>query len=243
MTSTMRRTVRGTAAGMGALAIIAGTAACGDLLGGGDDEGDGGTGTEETQEESGESEEGESEESADDSAESEETGSGDEADADDEAEGAGESAEEEAEDGVEDADDSTDDAGAEEGDSEESGDDTASGEALSEEDLTAVGDLYEVFLQALGENDGEAACALITNPMNGEPLEGTMLSECAEGFEDEGQSAGVDPELLDSLDRSMIEGVDNGDGTASATLMGTDVGFTFVKADDGEWYIDGSQFV
>ncbi|MDN5599142.1 MAG: hypothetical protein L0G52_01240 [Brachybacterium sp.] len=68
MTSSMRRTVRGAAAGMGALAIIAGTAACGDLLGGGDEEGDGGTGTEETQEEGGESEEG-----ADDSTESEDT--------------------------------------------------------------------------------------------------------------------------------------------------------------------------
>ena len=34
MTSIMRRTVRGAAAGLGALAIVAGTAACGGLLGG-----------------------------------------------------------------------------------------------------------------------------------------------------------------------------------------------------------------
>lgn len=37
MTSTMRRTVRGTASALGALAIIAGASACGSLLGGGDE--------------------------------------------------------------------------------------------------------------------------------------------------------------------------------------------------------------
>lgn len=217
MTSSMRRTVRGAAAVMGALAIIAGTAACGDLLGGGDEEGDGGTGTEETQEEGGESEQG-----ADDSTASEDT---------------------ESTESTEDTEDSeaAEDTGTDEGDTAEDGDDAA-GEALTDEDLTAVGDLYYEFLQALGANDGDSACSLITNPMTGAPMEGSMLSECAKGFEGEGESAGVDPSLIDSLDRSMIEASDNGDGTASAALMGEDVGFTFVEA-DGAWYIDGGQFV
>ena len=239
MTSIMRRTVRGAAAGMGALAIVAGTAACGGLVGGGDgeDEGDGGTGTEETQEESGESEEG-----ADDSSESEDTETTEESEDTEGAEDT-ESAEDAGE-GAEDTGEETGEgSGTDEGDTAEDGGDAAGGEALTEEDTTAVGDLYFEFLQALGANDGESACSLITNPMTGGPMEGVMLDECAKGFEGEGEAGGVDPSLVESMDRSMIEGVDNGDGTASATLMGQDVGFTFVKADDGTWYIDGSQFV
>ncbi|MGO2559047.1 hypothetical protein [Brachybacterium sp.] len=215
MTSSMRRTVRGAAAGMGALAIIAGTAACGDLLGGGDEEGDGGTGTEETQEEGGESEEG-----ADDSTESEDT---------------------ETTETTEDTEDSeaAEDTGTDEGETAEDGDDAA-GEALTDEDLTAVGDVFYEFMQATVAGDGTAACGLVTNPNTGEVFTGAELDACAETFAATTESEGMDPAMADALDRSMIEGVDNGDGTASVTMAGQDSGLTYIKAGDGNWYIDGS---
>lgn len=222
MTSTMRRTVRGTAAGLGALAIIAGASACGSILGGGDE---GETGTTKEQPAEGDGSDGAAEE---DSAAAEE-GS--------EAAEEGASAEESA--------DAEEDTSAEEATTDEAaeGDDAEAGAALSEEDLTAVGDAYYAFVQAAATSDGTAACGLITNPNTGDPLEGSELEACAKGIEGKAEESGVDPSMADALDRSMIEGVDNGDGTAGATLMGSDAGVTFVKADDGKWYIDGSEFV
>ena len=233
MTSTMRRTVRGTAAGLGALAIIAGASACGSLLGGGGDEG--GTGT--TKEQPAEEDSAAAEE---DSAAAEEGGEA--------AEEGGEAAEEGAsaeESGAADESATEEDTSAEETttDAAAEGDDAAAGAALSEEDLTAVGDAYYAFVQAAATSDGKAACGLVTNPNTGNPLEGSEIEACAEGFEGEADKSEIDPSMADALDRSMIEGVDNGDGTAGVTLMGSDAGVTFVKADDGKWYIDGSEFV
>lgn len=214
MTSIMRRTVRGAAAGMGALAIVAGTAACGDLLGGGDE---GGTSTEETEEGG-----GDAPETAEDGSASEEGSEDTESD--------------------EETDDSQDSQESEDTgtDSEEDGEDTGAGEELSEEDLAAAGDVFFTFIQAAAEANGEGACTLITNPETGDPLEGEQLSDCAEGFEGEAEEQDIDPSMADSLDRSMIEAADNGDGTASVTMAGQDSGFTYIKADDGNWYIDGS---
>ncbi|MGO1227468.1 MULTISPECIES: hypothetical protein [unclassified Brachybacterium] len=216
MTSIMRRTVRGTAAGLGALAIIVGAAACG----GGDAE----TTDPAVSEEEPAEEEGEPAEEAD-PAETEEDG--------------GEASTDEG------TDSEGDEAAAGEGDDAAAGegDDATAGEALSEEDLTAVGDRYFEFLQAAAQSDGTAACALILNPLTDEPLEGTVLEQCAIGFEGEAGAEGVDPSMFDALDRSMFEGVDNGDGTAGVSVMGQDGGMTFLKADDGQWYIDGSDYI
>lgn len=231
MTSIMRRTVRGAATGLGALALVAGTAACGGLIPGGDDEQDtGGTSSEEGDKGGDDAESGKDEESTEETT-AEETGS-----EESEAEDAGEGAQEEAEDTTEDEGTA---AGA--GGSDEGGDQAASSEPLSEEDLTAVGDVYYEFMQAAVAKDGEAACSLITNPMTNEPLSGAALTGCAEGFEGEAENGEIDPEMAEMLDRSMIEGVDNGDGTAGATLMGSDAGVTMIKASDGKWYIDGSK--
>ncbi|ATG54794.1 hypothetical protein CFK41_08470 [Brachybacterium ginsengisoli] len=226
MTSIMRRTVRGAATGLGALALVAGTAACGGLIPGGDDEQDtGGTSSEEDDKGGDDTESGKDEESTEET-DAEES----------EAEDAGEGAQEEAADGAED-----EGSAAGEGASDEGADEAASSEPLSEEDLTAVGDVYYEFMQAAVAKDGEAACSLITNPMTNEPLSGAALSGCAEGFEGEAENGEIDPEMAEMLDRSMIEGVDNGDGTAGATLMGSDAGVTMIKASDGKWYIDGSK--
>lgn len=215
MTSNMRRTMRAAAAGMGALAIVAGTAACGGLLGGDDEAG---TSTEETGQDGADAPEpdedgSDTEEGSDDSEQSEDTASEEEAEKTEDAEDPQES---------------------------EDGEDAAAGEELSEEDLTAAGDVFFTFIMAAAEKNGEDACALITNPNTGDPLEGEQLSDCAEGFEGEAEEQDIDPSMADSLDRSMIEAADNGDGTASVTMVGQDSGFTYIKADDGNWYIDGS---
>jgi len=203
----MRRTVRGTAATLGALAIVAGAAACGGLSGGGDEEGGGEPAVEAEQSEEGADSEGGSEGESEDTGSAGESESGSEEDAPgDEAESAGD----------------------------------AAGEPLTEEDLSAVADRYFEFVQASASSDGQAACGLITDPTTGKPLSGVVLETCAEQFAGQAEAMGIDPSMADALDRSMFEGVDNGDGTAGVSLMGTDGGVTFIKAEDGNWYIDGS---
>lgn len=226
MTAIMRRTVRGSAATLGALAVVAGTAACGGLIPGGDEEGEAPppASEEQPEEDAGSEDEGATEDE----------GAAEDGDA---AESDPGSAEDEPAD--------TEDPGAAEGEGDDAaaGGEDAAGEPLAEGDLTAVGDRYYEFLEAAAGGDGAAACGLITNPNTGQPLEGGTLDACAQGFENKAESQGIDPSIMDSLDRSMVEGVDNGDGTAGVTMMGQDAGVTFVKADDDTWYIDGGEFL
>lgn len=225
MTSIMRRTVRGTAAGLGALAIVAGTAACGGLI-------DQVTGGDEPTVEEQPVEEG-----TDEDAEGTDTDDSD-------GSGAAEEGTDTENSDTEDAETGDDAAGTEDTeDADDQGDDSASGGELSEDDLSAVADRYYEFLQATVEGDGEAGCGLLLNPYTDEPLEGSALEDCAEGFSSAAEEEGVDESLLDMIDPSMIEGVDNGDGTAGVTMLGQDGGVVFVQGDDGNWYIDGSDFV
>lgn len=239
MTSIMRRTVRGTAAGLGALAIVAGTAACGGLLPGGED-GDGETGVEEGGEDPGAedpAEDPDAEEGGDGSTEedpaAEEGGDG----STEEDPAGGDSAEDPAD------EEGGDDSAQEDPAADEEGEDAAAGEALTEGDLTAAGDVFFEFLQAAATSDGEAACALVTNPINDEPLEGSVLEECAKSFEQSAGEEEIDPAVADMMDRSMIEAIDNGDGTAGIELMGEDYNVTLVEVTDGQWYLDGGQFL
>lgn len=228
MTSIMRRTVRGTAATLGALAIVAGAAACGGLTGG-DEEKDDSTTVEE-----GSSEDGP--DSEDDASEADGTAAEEGEGAAEEGAEAAEEAESAAEEEAEDASDADGDTSAEEGEDAEAG-------SLSEDDLTAVGDRFYEFLEAAAQADGDAACALVMNPATDAPLGDAERGACAQGFEERAEEQGVDPAIFDVIDRSMIEGVDNGDGTAGITMLGKDGGFTFVEADDGQWYIDGNDFL
>lgn len=228
MTSIMRRTVRGTAATLGALAIVAGAAACGGLTGG-DEEKDDSTTVEE-----GSSEDGP--DSEDDASEADGTAAEEGEGAAEEGAEAAEEAESAAEEEAEDASDADGDTSAEEGEDAEAG-------SLSEDDLTAVGDRFYEFLEAAAQADGDAACALVMNPATDAPLGDAERGACAQGFEERAEEQGVDPAIFDVIDRSMIEGVENGDGTAGITMLGKDGGFTFVEADDGQWYIDGNDFL
>ena len=218
MNAIMRKSVRGTTAGLGALAIIVGASACGtisDLAGGGDGGDD--PAAEEPAEDEGAEGEG--------------------------AEGAeGEGAEDEGAAAEEDG--AAEDAGGESSDGGAADEETEGGEAgaLSEEDLTAAGDQGLAFLKAAASGDGEGACAVVLDPTTGNGMSGSTLEACAAGFEGKAEEEGAtfDPSAAEALDRSMIEATDNGDGTAGLTMMGTDAGVTMVKGEDGKWYVDSS---
>lgn len=218
MNSIMRRTVRGTATGLGALALIAGASACGaigDLTGGGEggddpsaeqpaDEEDGG------ESEGGEPEGAESEGSAEDAESSE--GDGASTDESEDAEG--------------------DDAG---GDTSEGGDEAAG--PISEEELTTAGDRFYAFFEAIGAQDPEGACRLVIDYDTGEPAEGDGLQTCVDSFDEE-FGGDFDPSAVDAIERSMIGAEDNGDGRASITMLDEPADMYMKKADDGQWYIE-----
>ncbi|MEV0869500.1 hypothetical protein AB0I24_16390 [Brachybacterium paraconglomeratum] len=218
MNSIMRRTVRGTATGLGALALIAGASACGaigDLTGGGEggddpsaeqpaDEEDGG------ESEGGEPEGAESEGSAEDGESSE--GDGASTDESEDAEG--------------------DDAG---GDTSEGGDEAAS--PISEEELTTAGDRFYAFFEAIGAQDPEGACHLVIDYDTGEPAESDGLQTCVDSFDEE-FGGDFDPSAVDAIERSMIGAEDNGDGRASITMLDEPADMYMKKADDGQWYIE-----
>lgn len=218
MNSIMRRTVRGTATGLGALALIAGASACGaigDLTGGGEGGDDPSAEQPADEEEGGESEGGEpggaeSEGSAEDGESSE--GDGVSTDESEDAEG--------------------DDAG---GDTSEGGDEAAG--PISEEELTTAGDRFYAFFEAIGAQDPEGACRLVIDYDTGEPAESDGLQTCVDSFDEE-FGGDFDPSAVDAIERSMIGAEDNGDGRASITMLDEPADMYMKKADDGQWYIE-----
>ncbi|WP_062950759.1 hypothetical protein [Brachybacterium sp. sponge] len=223
MNSIMRKTVRGTATGLGALALIAGASACGaigDLTGGG--EGGDDPSAEQPAPEGEASEGGESEGSDTESEGSEDEG----------AEG-------------------SESEGAEGGDTESEGsegDDAAGGsegEPVAEEDLTTAGDRAFEFVKAAASGDAEGACALALDPTTGSGMSGSSAESCVAGYEESAEEEGtaLDPSIADALDRSMVETSDNGDGTVAVSFMGEDAGISMVQGDDGKWYVNSAELI
>lgn len=210
MNTIMRRSVRGAAIGLGALALVLGASACGgtdDVAGG--DEG----GNEPAAEEPAEGQGGEDAEGADAEVEGAEE----------------ESAEEE----------SAESAPSEEGDAaeesaEDEGADTAE-EPLAQSDLDAATDRFMELVTHLDDGDSEAVCSFFIDPTTGEPLEGETLTECAELGGAELQ--GLESNALDAVEESGLDVIDNGDGTVSVSMDGREFPMPLVEADDGEWYL------
>lgn len=224
MNSIMRRIARGTATGLGALALIAGASACGaigDLTGGGEG------GDDPSAEEPAEDEGGESE--SEDAAGSESEGSESEGSESEGAEGS-------------ESEDSEGESESAEGDDAAGG---SEGEPVSEEDLTAAGDQAFEFVKAAATGEAETACSLSMDPTTGSGMSGSNLESCVAGFEESAEEAGTefDPSVADALDRSMVETSDNGDGTAAVSLGGVDAGFAMVQGEDGKWYVDSAGLI
>ena len=232
MNTMMRRTVRGTATALGALAIVVGTAGCGSLLGGGDDSrtDDQEQGQEQDGEDTGEDTSTEDDSTTEDSADDAQDDSAD--DSADDTEGSSDDSAEETDDADTDdaadgsTDDSTDDAAD---DSDDATDD------LSDEDLDAASQRFVDFMQVMDDGDGEAACAFFLDPQTDEPVTGKTLEMCGEMVTP--QMEGLEPGTMDILDASMVTAIDNGDGTVTIDMMGTEFPNPMAKASDGEWYL------
>lgn len=229
MNTMMRRTVRGTATALGALAIVVGTAGCGSLLGGGDDSrtDDQEQGQEQDGEDTGEDTSTEDDSTTEDSADDTEDSSDDSAEETDDADtddAAGGSTDDSTDDAADDSDDATDDSGT----------DTAAGD-LSDEDLDAASQRFVDFMQVMDDGDGEAACAFFLDPQTDEPVTGKTLEMCGEMVTP--QMEGLEPGTMDILDASMVTAIDNGDGTVTIDMMGTEFPNPMAKASDGEWYL------
>lgn len=229
MNTMMRRTVRGTATALGALAIVVGTAGCGSLLGGGDDSrtDDQEQGQEQDGEDTGEDTSTEDDSTTEDSADDTEDSSDDSAEETDDADtddAAGGSTDDSTDDAADDSDDAADDSGT----------DTAAGD-LSDEDLDAASQRFVDFMQVMDDGDGEAACAFFLDPQTDEPVTGKTLEMCGEMVTP--QMEGLEPGTMDILDASMVTAIDNGDGTVTIDMMGTEFPNPMAKASDGEWYL------
>jgi len=213
MNAIMRKSVRGSAAGLGALAIIVGASACGtisDLAGGGDGGDD--PAVEEPAEDEGAEGEG--------------------------AEGAeGEGAEDEGAGAEEDG--AAEDAGGESSDGGAADEETEGGEAaggsLDQSELDAASERFVEFVQVMDDGDGEKTCSFFIDPTTDKPVEGETLTKCGEMLAS--QEEGLEPGSMDMIDASMVEASDNGDGTVSISMMGSEFPYPMAKADDGEWYM------
>ena len=114
----------------------------------------------------------------------------------------------------------------------------AAGSPFSDEQLEAASQRFVEGLQLLDDQDWDAACALVLDPTTRTAPEGERLQECADGVEPAlaSYSELLVPGRFDVIDTSMVEAVDNGDGTVSLSLLGEPLDIPMVQGDDQEWY-------
>ncbi|WP_151904713.1 hypothetical protein [Brachybacterium ginsengisoli] len=110
---------------------------------------------------------------------------------------------------------------------------------FSRDELDAASARFVDILQVLDDGDWEAACGMVLDPTTGAAPEGDRLQECVDGVESElgGRSDLVDPGAFDSMDASMVEAEDTGDGTVALSVLGNDLDIPMAPGDDGRWYL------
>lgn len=128
------------------------------------------------------------------------------------------------------------DTATEEDSAAEEGDEAAT--ELTEEDLTAAEERFLEFLQVADDGDHEATCGYVLDPNTGEPAEGDRVQDCADNIS--GTLDSLEPGTFDILTADDIEATDNGDGTVSISLMGSEYPLGMARASDGEWYVSES---
>ena len=121
--------------------------------------------------------------------------------------------------------------------SSDGGGETA-GSPFSDEQLEAASQRFVEGLQLLDDQDWDAACALVLDPATHAAPEGERLQDCVDGVEPALASSSelLVPGRFDVIDTSMVEAVDNGDGTVSLSLLGEPLDIPMVQGDDQEWY-------
>ena len=108
-----------------------------------------------------------------------------------------------------------------------------------EEDLQTASQRFVDLLHVLDDQDWEAACGMVLDPTTGTAPEGERRQECAAGAESAiGEHAEqLEPGAFDTIDASMVEAHDNGDGTVSLSVLGEELDVPMAPGEDGRWYL------
>lgn len=119
---------------------------------------------------------------------------------------------------------------------DEEGDETA--EPFSEDELERAAERFVEALALLEDRDWAGTCAMVLDPSTGKAPEGERLSDCVEDVRPavSGYADGLEPGALDAIEPSMVEAVDEGDGSVSLSIMDQPVDVPMVPGDDGRWY-------
>jgi len=110
---------------------------------------------------------------------------------------------------------------------------------FSDEELDAASERFADLLQVIDDQDWDAACGVVLDPTTGTAPEGERLRECADGAESAiGEHAEqLEPGAFDTIDASMVEARDNGDGTVSLSVLGEELDVPMAPREDGRWYL------
>ncbi|MCS6710724.1 hypothetical protein JSY14_01310 [Brachybacterium sp. EF45031] len=118
----------------------------------------------------------------------------------------------------------------------ESDSSSAQAEPLSDQDLEAAKTRLLEFLQTADDGEWEQACQMMMTP-EGRTLSDAELAGCAAGAKAE-VGSDLQPGTFDSLDTSMMDAEDNGDGTATVSVGGQEFPVKLRKGPDGQMYLD-----
>ena len=109
---------------------------------------------------------------------------------------------------------------------------------FSEQELEGASARFVEALERLEDRDWEGTCAMVLDPSTGTAPEGERLSDCVEDVRPavSGYADGLEPGALDAIEPSMVEAVDEGDGSVSLSIMDQPVDVPMVPGEDGRWY-------
>ena len=110
---------------------------------------------------------------------------------------------------------------------------------FDQEELDAASQRFVDLLQVIDDQDWEAACGMVLDPRTGTAPEGARLEECADRVESvfAERTEPLAPGAFDALDATMVEAVDEGDGTVSLSVLGDVLDIPMVQGRDGLWYL------
>lgn len=110
---------------------------------------------------------------------------------------------------------------------------------FSDEELDAASERFADLLHVIDDQDWDAACGMVLDPTTGTAPEGERRQECAAGADSAiGEHAEqLEPGAFDTIDASMVEAHDNGDGTVSLSVLGEELDVPMAPGEDGRWYL------
>lgn len=119
---------------------------------------------------------------------------------------------------------------------DEEGDETA--EPFSEDELERAAERFVEALALLEDRGWAGTCTMVLDPSTGTALEGERLSDCVEEVEPAASAYAEDlePGAFDAIDPSMVEVVDEGDGTVALSILDQPVEVPMRQGEDGRWY-------